>query len=218
MSYVEQMRQPTPPVPDALLSPRLHDFALTLFELGAVQFGDFTLTSGKWSPVYIDLRLLISHPPALAQAAQRYADLIRDLPADRLSGVPYAALPLGTAASLEMGVPLIYPRKEAKSHGRGKQIEGEFQTGDRVIVIEDLVTTAGSLIQSIDILRGAGLIVEHAAVIIDREQGGAVNLARHGVQLHAAMTFSQLLRILRDAGRIDQAQYDRIRTYLNENP
>ncbi len=91
----------------------------------------------------------------------------------RLAGVPYAALPLGIAASLEMGVPLIYPRKEVKSHGRGKQIEGEFQTGDRVIVIEDLVTTAGSLIQSIDILR--------------------------------------------DAGRIDQAQCDRIRTYLNEH-
>ena len=215
MSYIKQITQKPPPPAQSILPAHLHEFALTLFDIGAVQFGDFTLASGQWSPVYIDLRLLVSYPPALARAAQIYAELIRGLPGNRLAGVPYAALPLGTAASLETGIPLIFLRKEAKTHGKGKRIEGEFQMGERVILIEDLVTTAGSLVQSIDVLRNAGLIVEHAAVLIDREQGGAANLARHGVQLHAAMTFSQLLEVLFHAGRIDALQFETVQNYLH---
>ncbi len=201
LAYVKEMTQPFP----APILPH-QDFIRTLFEIGAVQFGSFTLASGQQSPIYLDLRLLISHPSALAQAAQIYAGLIRNLPAQRLAGVPYAGLPLGAAVSLDTGIPLIFPRKEAKPYGRGRRIEGEFHEGERVIVIEDLVTTAGSLIQSVGVLREAGLIVEHAAVLIDREQGGAQNLASHGVQLHAAITISQLLHTLKQAGCINEDQ------------
>ncbi len=201
LTYVKNMTHPSPTstLPN-------QDFIRTLFEIGAVQFGSFTLASGQHSPIYLDLRLLISHPPALAQAAQIYADLIRNLPTQRLAGVPYAGLPLATAVSLDTGIPLIFPRKEIKPYGRGRRIEGEFHAGERVVVIEDLVTTAGSLIQSVGILREAGLMVEHAVVLIDREQGGAQNLATHGVQLHAAITISQLLHTLKQAGCINEDQ------------
>jgi uridine monophosphate synthetase len=212
LAYVEQI-QNAPPQPEPNADPALTDFALALFDIGAIRFGEFTLASGQQSPVYIDLRLLISHPPLLARAARFYARLISGLPADRLAGVPYAALPLGTAVSLETGVPLIYPRKEPKTHGRARQIEGTFSHNDRVIVIEDLITTAGSLIKSIDALREAGLIVEHAAALIDREQGGPENLARTGVQSHTLLTLTQLLDILLREGRMTAAQYARVRRY-----
>jgi uridine monophosphate synthetase len=212
LAYVEQI-QNAPPHPEPNADPALTDFALALFDIGAIRFGEFTLASGQQSPVYIDLRLLISHPPLLARAARFYARLISGLPADRLAGVPYAALPLGTAVSLETGVPLIYPRKEPKTHGRARQIEGTFSHNDRVIVIEDLITTAGSLIKSIDALREAGLIVEHTAALIDREQGGPENLARTGVQSHTLLTLTQLLDILLREGRMTAAQYARVRRY-----
>ncbi len=213
LTYVEQM-QNISPLPADQLPSRLRDFILTLFDIGAVQFGDFTLASGQQSPVYIDLRLLISHPRVLALAAQIYAALIRGLITERLAGVPYAALPLATAVSLETGIPLIFPRKEPKNHGRGRTVEGAFQPGDRVVVIEDLVTTAGSLIQSISTLRAAGLNVEHAVALIDREQGGARLLARHGVQLHAAISFSQLLETLFQANRIPPDTYQAVKQRL----
>ena len=137
-----------------------------------------------------------------------------ELETDRIAGVPYAALPIATAVSLETNLPLIYPRKESKSHGRGRTIEGEYRTGDRVTVIEDLVTSAGSLIRSIETMRAEGLAITDAVVLIDREQGGRENLAAAGTNLHAAFTFSQLLEVLYEAGRVDTAEYDDVKSYL----
>ena len=144
---------------------------IALHELGAVKFGNFTLASGIQSPIYIDLRLLASSPPLLAKAARSYARLLADLPCERVCGVPYAALPIATAVALEADKPLIYPRKEAKAHGLGKGIEGAWQPGERAVVIEDLITSGGSTIQTVEKLRDAGLMVEHVIVLIDRQQG-----------------------------------------------
>ncbi len=217
MMYAEQLR---PPVPSAPRTPtighRLRALALKLHDLGCIRFGAFTLASGMQSPVYIDLRLLVSDPPTLALAAQVYASLLAGLIVDRLAGVPYAALPIATAISLETNLPLIYPRKEVKTHGRGRLIEGDYHPHERIIVIEDLVTSAGSLIETIHTLRGEGLQVTDAAVLIDREQGGPANLAAAGVRLHAALTFGQLLDILFAAARIDRDQYESVRRYLED--
>src|SRR3990172_5475982 len=100
-----------------------------LFHLGAVQFGDFTLKSGSWSPVYLDLRLLVSDPLLLAEAARAYAGLLAGLTFDRIAAIPYAGMPIGTAVALETGRPMIYPRKEVKAYGTGKAIEGRFVAG-----------------------------------------------------------------------------------------
>ena len=214
--YARLLQSAVPPSTTTILPANLHQLALRLHEMGCIRFGQFTLASGLTSPVYIDLRLLAGDPATLARIAQVYAAQMAGVDAERLAGVPYAALPIATAVSLETGIPLIYPRKEAKKHGLGRNIEGGFHLGDRVVVIEDLVTTAGSLINTIETLRAAGLKISDAVVLIDREQGGRENLAAAGVTLHAAFTFSQLLDELHGAGRITSAQYDIVRSSLEK--
>jgi uridine monophosphate synthetase len=180
--------------------------ALALHEIGALQFGSFTLKSGKQSPFYIDLRLLVSYPWALALSAQALAALAAPLTYDRLCALPYAALPIGTALALQLNRPLIYPRKERKEYGTARQIEGLYHAGERALVIDDVITTGGAKLEAIAPLREAGLIVEAVAVLIDRQPPGSDALAAAGVRLYAALNLVELLDILHEAGRIDAAQ------------
>ncbi len=199
---------------DRPIDPRLHRLALRLHDLGCVRFGEFTLASGLPSPVYLDLRLLVSDPAALALAAQVYAGLLAGLRVERLAAVPYAGLPIATALSLETNLPLLYTRKETKTHGRARRIEGDYRPGERVVVVEDLVTGGGNLLETVHLLRAEGLEVRDAVVLVDREQGGREHLAAAGVQLHAAYAFSDLLDILVAAGRITADQAAAVRSYL----
>jgi uridine monophosphate synthetase len=120
------------------VSPALADGILAA---GCVKFGPFTLKSGLQSPVYLDLRLLVSHPALLSEVGRAYVPVLRGLTFDRIAALPYAALPIGAAVSLAGGWPMIYPRREAKSYGTGAEIEGEYHSGERVVVIDDLATT-----------------------------------------------------------------------------
>ena len=192
----------------------LRDLVLALADLGAVRFGNFTLASGIQSPIYVDLRLLVSRPAVLAKAAEAYAALLTDVACDRIAGVPYAALPIGTAVALASDKPLIYPRKEAKEHGLGKLIEGAWQPGDRIAIIEDLITSGGSTIKTAETLRAAGLVVEHAIVLIDREQGGPANLAQAGITAHAVLKLTTILDILSAAGKLDDAKRQEVLAFL----
>jgi orotate phosphoribosyltransferase len=187
-------------------SPSTESLALTLYEIGAVRFGEFVLHSGRTSPIYLDLRLLASHPQALRQAARVYRPLLAGLAFDLLAATPLAGLPIGTAVSLEMDLPLIYPRGSAKSYGTGKLVEGRWEEGQTAVMIDDLITSGDSLLQGIETLETAGLHVADAVVLIDREQGGRETLQARGYQLHSAMTLSQLLLILEREGRISERQ------------
>jgi uridine monophosphate synthetase len=192
---------------------------LALADIGAIQFGEFTLASGKRSPIYIDLRLLASYPQVLRQVAWAYADLLRrqlEIGEARtcLAAIPYAALPIGTAVALELDMPLIYPRKEAKDHGTARQIEGAFQPGDRTIVLDDLITTGGSKLAAIAPLEAAGLEVRDVVVLIDREQSGREELAEAGYRLHAVLGLGEMLDVLAAADRITPQQRDEVAAYL----
>lgn len=178
------------------------DLIIGLAELGALQFGDFTLASGKRSSMYVDLRLLVSRPDLMQTAAAAYAAKLAELPCDRIAGIPYAALPIGMAVGLASGVPLIYNRKESKSHGLGKDIEGLWQEGERVVIIEDVITTGGSIVGSVELFRAAGLVVEDAIVLLDRQQGGVENLRKAGIRVHSVLELEGVLDLLSETGHI----------------
>jgi uridine monophosphate synthetase len=139
------------------LSPLLDEIALGLHALGAVRFGDFTLKSGKKSPIYIDLRLLVSDPVLMATVARALGGIVSGLPCDRIAAIPYGGLPIGQAVALSIGKPLLYPRREVKEYGTRKLIEGAYAPGETVVVLDDLITTGGSKIEALAPLQDAGL-------------------------------------------------------------
>jgi uridine monophosphate synthetase len=187
---------------------------LALADIGCVRLGDFTLRSGQHSPIYIDLRLLVSHPSVLRDVAQAYVPLLHRLTFDRLAAIPYAALPIGTVVSLESGYPLIYPRKEVKAHGIRRAVEGEFQKGERVAVLDDVITTGGSKLEAIAPLEELGLQVEDVVVLIDREQGGREVLEERGYRLHAVFGLGEMLDVLTRHGRISTTQRDEVKAFV----
>jgi uridine monophosphate synthetase len=188
-----------------------------LLEAGCVQFGEFTLKSGLLSPVYIDLRRLVGFPALLQQVGQAYLSLLRELEFDRLAALPYAALPIATAISLQGGWPLVYPRKEAKAYGTRAEIEGVFRAGEKVVVIDDLTTTGGSKFEAIDRLLAAGLQVEDIVVLIDRESGAAEALAQAGYRLHAVFSLSWLVGYWAASGKISAEQAETVRRFILES-
>jgi uridine monophosphate synthetase len=185
-----------------------------LLATGCVRFGNFTLKSGLQSPIYLDLRQLISAPALLAQVAAAYAEVLHTLTFDRLAALPYAALPIGTAISLQGDWALIYPRKETKGYGTGSEIEGAYVPGERVVVIDDLATTGGSKFEAIDKLRAAGLEVQDVVVLIDRQSGAREALAGAGYALHAVLTLSAMLDHWEREGRVPASQIAATRQFL----
>ena len=187
-------------------APLHREVAEVLSASGCVKFGDFTLKSGKQSPIYLDLRQLIAHPEMLARAAAAYVPLLKGLTFDRIAGLPYAALPIATAISLQTGWPMIYARKEAKAYGTKAQIEGAPKKGERIAMVDDVITTGGAKLEALEKLRGAGLVVEDLAVLVDRESGGAESLTAAGLRLHSAARLRDLLPIWQSQGKLTAEQ------------
>lgn len=211
---INQLRESLPLARPVSPPPLTRELTLALHDLACVRFGEFTLVSGQRSPIYLDLRLLVSDPQLLRKVARAYTGILKSLTFDRLAAIPYAALPIGTAVSLEMGVPLVYPRKEIKEHGTGKGIEGHFQEGERVAVLDDLITTGGSKLRAIAPLEEAGLEVKDVVVLVDREQGGAEELADSGYTLHSVLRLTEMLDILVEDGRITPGQQKEVLAFL----
>jgi len=190
------------------------ELILALHDAGCVQFGEFRLHSGETSPIYIDLRLLVSAPALLQSVARAMAALLRGLQYDRLAAIPYAALPIGTAVALELQRPLLYPRREVKAYGVQRAIEGQFLPGERVVVLDDVVTTGKSKLEAIAPLQAAGLRVEDIVVVVDREQGGAQQLAAQGYRVHSVLRLGQIVDVLARSGRISAEQRSRTHAWL----
>ena len=166
-----------------------------LTNCGALQFGEFTLASGAKSSYYIDIKKASTNPEVLRLIAKLMAENLRNsgLKVDRIAGVVLGSVPLAAALSLATGIPYVMIRKEKKDHGTGKLIEGDLNIGDKVLVVEDVITSAGSSITAIETLRREGAVVENVYSVIDRESGGADNLKQIGVSLTPLVRASELL-------------------------
>ncbi len=186
-----------------------------LLSAGCVKFGDFTLKSGLKSPIYIDLRQIISYPKLLSEVAQAYLPILSLLQFSRIAGLPYAAIPIATAISLAGNYPMIYPRKEAKSYGTKAEIEGEYHAGETVVVIDDLATTGGSKFEAIEKLTSAGLVVKDVVVLVDRQSGAKESLAQAGYSMHAVLTVGQLLDYWESTGKVERDKIEKTRKFLS---
>jgi uridine monophosphate synthetase len=187
---------------------------LDLYAIGAIQFGSFTLKSGVESPIYIDLRLLISYPSLMVTFSAALGKLLAPLSFDLLCGVPYAAIPITTALSLGGHYPMIMCRRETKGYGTKKLIEGKFEAGQTCLLVEDVVTSGRSLLETADVLRKQDLILRDAIVMVDRRQGGGVKLKENGIALHALLDIFDLLEVLLGEKKISEETSKGVKDFL----
>ena len=199
-----------------ILTPSQAALADGLLNAGCIKFGNFTLKSGLSSPIYIDLRRIISFPRLLAQIGEAYLPLLRNLTFDRLAGLPYAAIPIATAVSLQGDYPMIYPRKEVKTYGTKAEIEGEFHAGETALVIDDLATTGGSKFEAIEKLTAVGLVVKDIVVLVDRQSGAKESLEQAGYSMHAVLTITQLLDYWDETGKVEKDKIEETREFLKQ--
>lgn len=186
------------------------DISKILNQIGALRFGAFKLTSGKMSPYYIDLRIVPSFPNAFHKVCDYSAKFIREnigeKKIERVAGIPIAGIPFASMIAYDLGKPFLYVRKGARFHGRQRRIEGVLSPGDKVLIIDDLITTGLSLTKAAKAVTAEGGIVNDAIVVLDREEGGKEKLEKEGIALHSLLKISTVAASLHEIGAIDEEQ------------
>ena len=184
------------------------ELAKILHKIDALKFGVFKLTSGKVSPYYIDLRIVPSFPDAFRQICDFYGESITSQVGlknfDRIAGVPIAGIPFASQIAYNLKEPFLYVRKGVRLHGRQRRVEGILVSGDRVLLVDDLVTTGLTLKKAAKAVTAEGGIVKEAVALLDREEGGKEKLAKNGIQLHALLKISEVANTLYEIGAIDE--------------
>ena len=184
------------------------EIAKILHNIDALKFGVFKLTSGKPSPYYIDLRVVPSFPDAFQQICDFYRQYITAQIGtekfDRIAGVPLAGIPFASQIAYNLKKPFLYVRKGLRHHGRQRRVEGILVSGDRVLLVDDLVTTGLNLKNAAEAIRAEGGVVKEAVALLDREEGGKKELAENGIKVHTLLRISEVANTLYDIGAIDE--------------
>jgi orotate phosphoribosyltransferase len=193
------------------------EMAKILHKVGALKFGVFKLASGKVTPYYIDLRLVPSFPDAFRQICDFYAEQITTQIGlknfNRVAGIPLAGIPFASQIAYNLKKPFLYVRKGARLHGRERRVEGILISGDRVLLIDDLVTTGLTLKKAAEAVKAEGGVVTEAVALLDREEGGKENLLKSGIELHELLKISEVANTLFEIGAIDE---ENLKTILKQ--
>ncbi len=214
--FAQASRIKTKQLRDEINKHKTAKLVLDLFSKEAIKFGNFTLKSGLKSPIYIDLRPLVSYPDLMEQIAKEMTNLVKNIKFDIMAGVPYTALPITVHMSRILNKPMIYARRETKSYGTGRKIEGVYKKGDRCIIIDDMITDGGSKFENIEPMKKAGMKVKDVVVVLDREQGGGKNLAKKGYKLTSLLKLTDVLEILKEYQKITDEKYQEVMEYLKK--
>lgn len=189
-----------------------------ILEADLLKFGEFKLKSEIISPFYLNFRTAQSHPVAFRAIVGAYAEMLENSDSSTLiAGIPEAATPFAGALVDRLGRPSVQPRKIVKDHGTKSLVEGDFKEGDRVILIDDLITKGDSKIEAIKQVEKAGLVVEKFIVLVDREQGGLDVIREAGYSIEAGLSISSLIKILLDKEKISQEQHDTVIDFIRNN-
>jgi len=198
----------------AALEKEKTELSRILHKIGAIKFGTFKLTSGRTSPYYIDLRIVPSFPDAFQRVCDLYIKLAeQELGAssfDRIAGIPTAGIPFASIIAYHMKKPFLYIRPKAKLHGRERRIEGIIMPGNRVLLVDDLITTGLSLMKATKAIRAEGGVVTDAVVLVDREEGGEAKLEKDNIKLHYLLTAREAATKLYELGVIEEDQFKTI--------
>src|SRR5881409_508890 len=188
-----------------------------LIHTGALKFGMFTLSGGKLSPYYLDLRILPSFPDAFHASIELLGKTAKTVEGiAKIAGIPTGGLPWASVLAYTLSKPLVYVRKEVKHHGREKMVEGILAPGDRVLLVDDVITTGHNILAALQTLRAEGGVIEDALVLVDREEGGRARLLKEGVTLHSVTRISELAQSLLDMDAISQSQFEELTTQLKK--
>jgi orotate phosphoribosyltransferase len=184
------------------------EMAKILYKIDALQFGLFKLTNGKVSPYYIDLRIVPSFPDAFRDICDFYMEAITTQIGlnnfDRIAGVPLAGIPFASQIAYNLKKPFLYVRKGTRTHGRERRVEGILVPGDRVLLVDDLITTGLTLKKAAESVRAEGGVVTEAVTFLDREEKGKERLESAEVKLHALLKISEIAQILYELGAVDE--------------
>ena len=182
-----------------------------LVHTGALQFGMFTLSGGRLSPYYLDLRIVPSFPDAFRSCVDLMAKAANGIESvDKIGGIPTGGLPWASVLAYSLGKPLVYVRKEIKQHGREKMVEGILAPGNKILLVDDVITTGHNILAALQTLRAEGGVVEDALVLVDREEGGSDHLRKEGVRLHTVTRISDLAKRLLDMDAISETQFEQL--------
>jgi len=179
-----------------------------LFKIDAVKFGVFKLSTGKASPYYVDLRVVPSFPDAFHEICDFYAQFIKsEIGAksfDRIAGIPLTGIIFASQVAYNLEKPFIYVRRGVRLSGRERRVEGLLVSGDRVLLIDDLVTTGLTLKKAAEAVRDEGGVVTEAVVFLDREEGKGRQLEKSGIKLHPMLKISEIANTLYELGALDR--------------